>query len=89
MITSSFDGQAIGRLLKAYVVISLTLDCIEDSVNFNTDDRARANSLLIQYTLDYPKCYGPGKNVRIIEFQIIGLALLNLHVITCIVIYMI
>ena len=56
MITSSFAGQAIGRLLKAYVVISLTLGCIEDSVNFNADDRARANSLLIQYNLDYPKC---------------------------------
>ena len=40
-------SQAIGRLLKVYDVISLTLDFIRHDVDFDAEDRARATGLLI------------------------------------------
>ena len=39
-------SQAIGRLLKVYDIISLTLDSIQHNVDFDAEDRARASGLL-------------------------------------------
>ena len=39
--------QAIGRLLKVYDIISLTLDSRQQNVDFDAEDRARASGLFI------------------------------------------
>ena len=40
-------SQAIGRLLKVYDIIALTLDFIQYNVHFHAEDRARATGLLM------------------------------------------